>query len=144
MTHTVAVVACSASKLDPVDFGRNTLPARFLYTKSDLFKKAAAYAEQCCDDWVILSAKYGLVHPDDELPYYEQRLPRSGDRAWAARVNRGLRDWFGEDVHYVVLAPTAYRKHLFEPGSGLRYTAPLTGLGIGQQKAWLKQRLEER
>ncbi|WP_373427871.1 DUF6884 domain-containing protein [Arthrobacter globiformis] len=31
---------------------------------SQLFKKAAAYADRTCDRWYILSAKHHLVHPD--------------------------------------------------------------------------------
>ncbi len=139
----VGVVACSASKFDPADFGKNTLPARQLYSKSDLFTKAAAFAEANTDDWVILSAKYGVVHPDDELPAYEKRLPRGGDRAWAKGVRESLDSMFDPAfTHYVVLAGADYRKHVFEPG-GYYFEAPLAGLGIGQQKAWLKSQLED-
>lgn len=42
------------------------LPARELY-RSDWFLKARAYVEAQGEEWFILSAKYGLVSPDQVI-----------------------------------------------------------------------------
>ncbi|WP_395858435.1 DUF6884 domain-containing protein [Arthrobacter sp. KBS0702] len=39
-----------------------------------MFKKASAYAELTCDRWYILSAKHGLLHPDEIIQPYDMRL----------------------------------------------------------------------
>lgn len=138
----VGVVACSSKKNDPAVVGKRRLQARDLYGASDLFRKASSYADAVTDEWVILSAKYGLVTPDRLLPYYNQALPRSGNKAWAAKVRRSLEDRYDLDrTRFLVLAPSHYRKYLFT-GSDLDYEAPMKGLGIGQQLGWLKTRLE--
>lgn len=138
---TVVVVACSAKKA-PLRRGEK-VPARILYSASDLFRKAAKYAIRHGDEWVILSAKHGLVSPGQVLGDYNVRIPRSGDRKWAAAVADQLRQRYDPNrTRFVVLASAPYRKHLFEPGSEFTYTAPLEGLGIGQQKTWLKERAE--
>lgn len=138
---TVVVVACSSQKI-PLSRGER-VPAAELYSASDLFRKAAAYAEQHGDEWVILSAKHGLVFPDQLLGDYNVRLRRGGDQAWAAIVSAQLRQHYDPaTTKFVVLAGADYRAHLFEPGSEFHYTAPLKGKGIGQQKAWLKERIE--
>lgn len=66
-TYTVGLVGCASQKL------RRAAPARELYV-SQLFKKASAYAEKTCDRWYILSAKHGLVHPDEVLEPYDVKL----------------------------------------------------------------------
>lgn len=135
----IVVVACSAGKVK-LPKGKK-VPAKDLYT-SDLFKKARGYAERYGDGWVILSAAHGLVSPNQLLGDYNVRLRRGGDQAWAAIVDHQLKQAFDPaTTKFVVLASADYRKHLFEPGSGLTYTEPMKGLGIGSQKKWLKERI---
>jgi len=67
MPERVVLVSCVSEK-------RTTAcPARDLYT-SDWFIKAARYASQVADEWYILSAGYGLVHPDQVLEPYNATL----------------------------------------------------------------------
>jgi hypothetical protein len=137
----IGLVGCSSTKLN------RPAPARELYT-SPLFKKASAYAEATCDRWYVLSAKYGLIPPDTELYPYDQRLVRRGhhwmsadERAWADLVERQLREalrWTPEP-RLIVLAGAAYRD-LLDHGQW-SIEAPLRGLGIGQQLAWLTREL---
>lgn len=123
----IGLIACGKAKLD------HPAPARELYTGS-LFRAARAYVEATCDEWAILSAKHGLVLPDQVLAPYEQRLPSRGEDqlAWARRVNEAIRrrwcasgyvagppdeyggrpvGWDPErlDVRFVVLAGADYR-----------------------------------
>jgi hypothetical protein len=137
-TYRVGLVACSAGKLD------HAAPARDLYT-SQLFRKAAAYADATCDRWYILSAKHGLLAPEDVVEPYDERLPRnprSADvRRWAIGVRAAL-DYVLADVPgatLVVLAGEAYRVPL--AGAPWPLEVPMAGLGIGQQLGYLTRQL---
>ena len=63
-------------------------PAKDLYT-SPLFRKARAYVERTGGPWFVLSAKYGLVHPDEVIEPYDLTLNTMGvadRRRWAGMV----------------------------------------------------------
>ena len=76
--------------------------AKDLY-RSDWFLKARACAEAVGSCWFILSAEYGLVHPDEMIEPYEMTLDTMG----AARVHvpmAGMRNgqqlsWLGKHTH---------------------------------------------
>jgi hypothetical protein len=62
--------------------------ARDLYA-STLFRGRRAYVEATCDRWFVLSAKHGLVVPDEVLEPYEETLSHKSvvaKRDWAAGV----------------------------------------------------------
>jgi len=63
------LVGCGARKL------AHAAPAKDLYT-GPLFRAARAYAEAHADAWYVLSAKYGLVHPDRVIEPYNVYLPK--------------------------------------------------------------------
>jgi cytoplasmic iron level regulating protein YaaA (DUF328/UPF0246 family) len=60
-----------------------------MYSASNLFRKAYAYATKNYDFVAILSAKYGLLFPDDEIEPYDLTLNtmKSQQRKdWAKKV----------------------------------------------------------
>ena len=129
------LIGCAAMKLP------HAAPARDLYV-SDLFRKAVAYAEARGAPWVILSALHGVVDPSRFLTPYNRTLTmmlREERKAWGAMVARQLGDLAAHDV--VFLAGANYRLPIVESPLWLerryRATAPMEGLGIGEQKAWL-------
>jgi len=129
------LVACVAQK------GPRRSPAKDLY-RSDWFKKARAYVEAQGGPWMILSAKYGLVSPDQPISPYEQTLntmTAKQRRAWARPVLQRLLNINPKRV--VILAGRKYRDDLVTPlrGQGIRVVVPMEGLGIGQQLGWLKK-----
>lgn len=65
----VALVACVAGKLE------EPAAAEDLYT-SVWFRYARAYAIQHADRWFVLSAKHGLVRPDQRIGPYDETLVR--------------------------------------------------------------------
>lgn len=79
----VILIACSKQK------EAAPRPARQLY-KSQLFTKSLAYAEQRGADTIyILSAKHGLLGPNQVIAPYDETLsrqPRAERRRWAQRV----------------------------------------------------------
>ena len=92
-------------------------PAKDLYA-SAWFRKARACVESTGCPWGILSAEYGLLHPDEEIRPYEKTLnamPVAERRVWANEVLESM-DPFPVGIDTVVFfAGERYREFL-EPG----------------------------
>jgi hypothetical protein len=124
----VVLVACCGKKLP------YAAPARDLY-QSELFRKSRRYAEQNGDQWLILSALHGVVHPDATVEPYDLTLNDMGAdarRQWAAKVAAQLSDYRSDRL--TVLAGSAYCGWVDQFAN---VTRPMEGLGIGQQLAYL-------
>lgn len=137
----VYLVACVSQKKDGSD------QAQHLYT-SPLFQKARAYALRHADRWYILSAKHGLVSPEQVIDPYEttlNRMPVAERRAWAERVSKQLAEvlTLGDDV--VFLAGKHYREGVAEglECHGHKVEIPMEGLTIGRQLSWLDHAMRE-
>lgn len=102
----IALVGCGKAK------AMRPAPARMLYTGAP-FRSAlnVAVAEFGQDVW-ILSAKYGLVDPDEELAPYDLSMRNLDDSArweWGRDVIRNLVDAdYGNRVHLTVFAGEDY------------------------------------
>jgi cytoplasmic iron level regulating protein YaaA (DUF328/UPF0246 family) len=138
----IALVSCVKSK--------RSVPAaaRELYT-SPLFRGLRDYAEATTDAWYILSAKYGILSPDDVVAPYEltlNRMLKSEREAWARRVQDQIVDLIAPDDHITLLAGARYREQLepFLRGRGNAVVVPLEGLPMGHQLAWLKRYRKDR
>jgi hypothetical protein len=117
--------------------------ARDLYV-SPLWKLRRAYAERFSDRWFVLSAKHGLVLPDTVIAPYDLALTDLGWKQrnfWAQQIVWDLREHgvTGATEQVEIHAGVAYRKGVQET---LGAVCPVSGLGIGQQFVWYKQRLE--
>lgn len=131
----VILIGCSKTKAS-----RSTT-ARRLY-RGDLFRKSVAYAEFQGARWFILSAQYGLLHPDAVADPYDLTLGELsplGRLQWGERVAAKL-----PSAPLVFLAGKLYRDAILASPmmnhTRASCTAPLAGLGIGAQKSWLAQR----
>ena len=137
MTDRLFLVSCVSKKR------ANASPAKHLY-QSPLFNLARAWVEREGAPWYILSAKYGLVHPDTEIAPYDETLNRMGvaqRREWAARVETQMDEMLPDADEVVIFAGKKYREFL-ENYLRLRFnsvTVPMEGLRIGQQLNWLKR-----
>lgn len=133
----LVLLGCVKTKLP----GRHK--AKDLYT-SPLFKGRRQYAERSGVPWFILSAKHGLVAPDEEIDSYDVSLvdQPSAERAeWSRRVlaqiDTRLGDLRGKKVE--IHAGLEYRDAGVERGlraRGAQVVIPLAGAGIGQQISW--------
>lgn len=137
MPTRVALVSCVKAK--------QASPARAgdLYT-SPLFRAFRAFALAHADAWYILSAKHGLLAPDQVVAPYDRSLPAMPKRdrvAWVERVQQRLLDVLPPGAEVAVLAGVRYREGLvpFLRARGFAVTVPLEGLGMGQQLQRLKQ-----
>jgi hypothetical protein len=137
----VGLVGCVKEKL-----GR-AAPAETLYI-SDLFCKRAAHVKESCDEWVILSAKHGVVDPQQELAPYDttlRRAPTRERREWSGRVLMQLEERYGPlaGITFEVHAGHEYWGFGLSEGlqaRGARFEYPVAGLRIGEQLAWYSRR----
>jgi hypothetical protein len=160
---TIVLVACVGKKLD------ERAQAAEMY-QSAWFKKARKYAEKQGCPWYILSAKYGLLHPESWIKPYDTTLREFspwGRVRWAIQVTKGVMHELWRDDRFrrisdsqtgqptvddyvpadriVILAGRLYREDL-EPllrKAGYQVETPLEGLGIGRQLAWFDKNTEE-
>ena len=128
MRPPVLVIACGSRKIP------TPAPARDLYVGS-LFRAARAAAEADGRPWLICSAAHGLLTPDTVIAPYERALGSSrADIAGLAGLIAAQRP------PPVVEAWTPRRYTAALAQAGVRIgAAPLAGLGIGHQLAWLTQ-----
>ena len=142
---TLGLISCTKSK-------RNyPCKASEMYQASDLFRKAYSYATKNYDLVAILSAKYGLLLPDDKIEPYELTLNAMSFKQrkdWAEMVFRQMRTRLKLiDFNRVFFhAGKKYREHLIPrlENMGIQCEIPLEGIGIGKQKAWYKERASKR
>jgi len=135
----VVLLGCVKLKLE------HRAPAKDLYV-SPLWNARRAYAEAVGCPWLILSAKYGLLDPEQSIAPYDVALgdlPASARRAWGERIVAGLQARFGsvDGMTFEVHAGTAYRAaitpRLRELGATVEQ--PLLGLTMGRQLAWYRR-----
>ena len=139
MSSSLYLVSCVGQKLP------GPSPARELYT-SVWFLKARAYVNRKGQPWFILSAKHGLVHPDEDITRYDLTLNtmKKAERCeWAKNVFCQLESHLAGLNSVIFLAGERYREFL-EPKLrelGLTVSVPMKGLKIGEQLSWLNQEL---
>jgi hypothetical protein len=149
MTRAWALVGCSASKMDTDE----KVPIQELYD-SDYFDKRWEYAKQNANFVSVLSAKHGIADEGLLVEHYDARLGRDVDKEeWAEKVSRQL-DERAEGMgpfpsHYdeiIVLAGSDYVETIRDKleSFGMPVRRPLEGMGIGEQKAWLKEQNKTR
>jgi len=116
-----------------------------MYSTSDLFRKAYFYAVKNYDTVAILSAKYGLLLPDDEVEPYNLTLNDMSSeevKKWAEKTFNQMRSRLKlEDFAKVYFhAGKKYRQYLILKleNANIQCEVPLKNLGIGKQKAWYK------
>ncbi|MGX5718047.1 DUF6884 domain-containing protein [Arthrobacter sp. MAHUQ-56] len=135
--NRIGLVACASTKLS------HPAQARDLYT-SQLFRKAAKYAELTCHRWFILSAKHGLLDPAQPVEPYDERLA-SGPQAevWAERVRAQLAAELADTRRAVLVTLAGARYQTVLRPCQWPFQIPMKGLGIGQQLQWLTAQLAQ-
>lgn len=136
----VVLIGCVKTKAD------GPARARDLYT-SPLFARRRAYAEHGGRPWFILSARHGLLRPDELIEPYDVALkdqPPAYRQAWGRWVVVRLEQELGPLTGRVmeVHAGSAYVEAIRDPleGAGARMLVRLEGLRQGEQLAWYDDR----
>ncbi len=133
---TLTLVACCGEKLARI------APARELY-RSALFRKSAAWAENR-GDWMILSARHGLIRPDDQLVPYEcsmRSLTAEQRDSWRSHVAGQLfahaEFLDAERLYVTLLAGESYAGWVDLVRPWCTVEQPLAGMPIGRRLQWL-------
>jgi hypothetical protein len=106
----VGLIGCGKEKLP------HAAPASELYTGS-FFKLSKQWISKPgrVDEWAILSAKHGLVLPDQVIEPYELALYSLDYKErvrWGIRVHKQLVKRWGDQVIWLILAGADYRTAL--------------------------------
>jgi len=137
----VGLVGCTKSKRE------RATAAKDLCDRSVLFRGARCTVERTCERWFVLSAKHGLVRPEQVLEPYDETLStasREARRRWAERVLAQLEAELGRDLSGYVFeahAGSAYLDFGLVRGieeRGGRVERPLDGLGLGRRLAFYR------
>ncbi len=126
----IGLVSCGKKKLA----GKH--PAKDLYV-SNRFRMALAHATRVCDRVYILSAKHGLLLPEQEISTYDlslAMLTRDERRTWAERSAAAIRDSVspGSTLHF--FCGRTYCSDLIPMlCEGYTCLTPLRGLSIGRE-----------
>ena len=137
---SLGLISCTKSKQN------YPCKASEMYSASDLFRKAYSYATKNYDFVAILSAKYGLLFPDEEIEPYNLTLNDMNSQQrkyWTEKVFSQMQNRLklGDFDRVFFHTGKKYREHLIPKleGKGIQCEVPLKHLGIGEQKAWYKR-----
>jgi hypothetical protein len=143
-TGALTLVSCCGPKLDRI------APARDLY-RSPMFQKSARWAERKGDSWLVLSARHGLIRPDEMLEPYNQTLKamtKAQRDAWARQVVTQMRSWASDrsvtSLHVTLLAGATYATWTPLAHDLARVVQPLQGMSIGYRLKWLTEQLADQ
>lgn len=131
------LVGCVKSKL------RVPSAAQDLYV-STLFRGRCGYVERSCEQWFIMSAKYGLILPQQIVAPYDATLKTASPeqrREWSKKVVMSLQETIGPVKGHVfeVHAGAEYRDFGLVQGLevlGAQVENPVENRGLGQQLAF--------
>ena len=130
----IGLVACCKKKLSVPSRAEN------IYI-SPLFRYASLYCKQQYKAWFILSAKYGLLVPDEFIGPYNLTLQdktKLERQEWGEKVLERLRTMNLQSEIFCLHAGRLYCEPLQHL---IACQLPMRGMGIGQQLAWYSSRL---
>jgi len=147
MSDVLVIVPCGKSKIWDKHPDRGPISASDAYT-SALFKLNRCYARRFGDAWVVLSAKYGLVKPEFEIPGpYEVAFTKPRTRPIEIEALCQQVDDLRLDRYSLVvgLGGGAHRKAICAAfaSSAVRLAFPFTGLRIGWQMQATKRAVQD-
>lgn len=121
--------------------------AKDLY-RSTLFKAQRELAQALSQQWFILSAKYGLLHPDEQVEWYECTLngqPIAKKKDWAKSVSISLHHRLKGARRIVITAGESYCHYLIPllREHGHQLYRPLQGVSMFFQPGRLRELTRE-
>jgi hypothetical protein len=119
--------------------------AKDLYV-STLFSGRRSFVERSCEEWWILSAKHGLVHPGEVLEPYDvalKDLGRAARRQWSMGVLATIDERVGPAAGDIFEFHAGAEYRDFGVADGLRrrrctVEVPTEGMRIGHQLQFYK------
>lgn len=133
MTRVFVIVPCGSRKVWDENPSAGPTPAADAYI-GPLFKKNKAYARRFATDWMILSAKYGLIPPSFTIPGpYDVsfKKPSTHPIAPVEVAGQAARIDFADYDVVIGLGGKEYREIVAVAFRGARIEFPFRGLKIG-------------
>lgn len=138
----LVIVQCGGKKIWINNPYLGAVEARDAYT-SPYFKKNRAYAERFSDRWVILSAKYGFLDPDDKITDYNVsfKQKKSQPISISDLRNQVFTKALNTFNEVVVLGGQEYLEAVEEAFKGIncKVLSPFEGLKIGERLSALNK-----
>ena len=136
----IRLVGCSKTK------SHTACLAKDFYT-SPPFRLAFAYAKASYSRVFSLSARYGLLHPEDEVRPYDMCLNSMSvaeRNKWGERVAKQVMDALPASSLLYIHAGRNYASGLIDhlPGS-FEIEIPLASLSIGEQLRWYMKQMAQ-
>ena len=141
--NTFVLISCSKKKIS------YPAPAKILYD-SPLFKNSRSYAEAITDSWFVLSAKYGLLLPDEMVEPYDLALwdlSNEEKLLWVRKVLDAIVKNIPIGSRIIILAGKKYVELILNDllSFGFNIETPLSKIiGIGNRISWLKNSLPNK
>lgn len=132
----IGLISCVSTKKNvPTEAGKLYISPLFLYTSN--------YAQKILDRFYILSAKYGLLTPDQIIEPYEETLNNKNlnERViWSNNVFKQITKEISINDRIVFLAGEKYKEILNDLliKHGYKTQSPLNRMSIGRQLQWFK------
>ena len=130
----IALISCGSLKVNKKSKVKN------LYI-GDLFKKSLNYCLQNYDEVYVLSAKYGLLHLEEEIEPYNVSLHSKTIRErkeWAYKVYKQIEEKIGLNNKFYLYTGKLYREYLLRVLNSEAPLSKLTNNGLGYQKKFYK------
>lgn len=124
---TGIIIACGSKKRD------HPAPARDMYIGA-LFRNARRAAEATGQPWWIMSAKYGIIPPDQVIEPYDMTYGKTSGQT----PNEIATQLMGVPLPVWALVPARYADVLCLALGSSRVRAPLRGLSMGFQNRVFK------
>lgn len=138
--RSALIIGCGKTKIWQRQPSLGPVPAREAYI-GPLFRASRNYADKFYKGhWIIVSAKYGLLHPNSLITDYDVTL---GGRTNSTTLHQDLTTQWGKMLsHYEVIisfAGQAYNRYLTQVvGKGQLFEVPLASLSLFERMKWLK------
>lgn len=143
MGRTIGLIACSKKKNPEAEAHKNRLfPAQDMY-KGNIFLKSREYAETHCDDWFILSGKYGLLEKNEEICYYNSYLKdkhAAERRKWCTDILAALeqKGFNLKEDYFIILGGFPYYEYLQKHLNGHAFKCYSGGIYLDTIKPFSK------
>jgi hypothetical protein len=126
----VIVVGCTKSKMG------YACPAEEMYSKSHLFKKTVVFIKSnYYTEYLILSAKYGIISPSDIIEPYEVKMGSVIPTEILVSIRTNLSDY----NKIIAFCGSNYVNAMRKAFPTKCIVEPLRGLGIGKRLQFLNE-----
>jgi hypothetical protein len=139
------IVQCGQQKIWKKNPGLGAVAAKDAYT-SPYFQKNMGYAIRFGDRWMVLSAKYGFLNPEDKITDYNVTFKdkKTCPISFGQLMEQVRQKNLGQYDEIVVLGGKEYLDAVMAAflGTACKIKSPFKGLSIGQRMAAVGKTLE--